>query len=51
LQNIAKNFGSGLVLILERPIQVGDFIEVGDFKGTVERIGGRSTEIRTLDHV
>jgi potassium-dependent mechanosensitive channel len=51
LQNIAKDFGSGLVLIFERPIQVGDFLEIGSFKGTVERIGGRSTEIRTLDHV
>lgn len=51
LQNIAKNFSSGLVLVFERPIQVGDFVEVGDLKGTVERIGGRSTEIRTLDHV
>lgn len=51
LQDIAKNFGSGLVLVFERPIQVGDFVEVGEFKGTVERIGGRSTEIRTLDHV
>ncbi|MBW4467693.1 MAG: mechanosensitive ion channel [Pegethrix bostrychoides GSE-TBD4-15B] len=51
LQNIVKDFGSGLVLVFERPIQVGDFVEVGSFKGTVERIGGRSTEIRTMDHV
>lgn len=51
LQDIAKNFGSGLVLVFERPIQVGDFVDVGEFKGTVERIGARSTEIRTLDHV
>ncbi|WP_202924769.1 mechanosensitive ion channel family protein [Myxacorys almedinensis] len=51
LQDIAKNFGSGLVLVFERPIQVGDFVEVGEFQGTVERIGARSTEIRTLDHV
>lgn len=51
LQDIAKNFGSGLVLVFERPIQVGDFVQVGDFKGTIERIGARSTEIRTLDHV
>lgn len=51
LQDIAKNFGSGLVLVFERPIQVGDFIEVGKLNGTVERIGARSTEIRTLDHV
>ncbi|MDX2212079.1 MAG: mechanosensitive ion channel [Oculatellaceae cyanobacterium bins.114] len=51
LQDIAKNFGSGLVLVFERPIQVGDFVEVGDFQGTVERIGARSTLIRTLDQV
>ncbi|MDX2255937.1 MAG: mechanosensitive ion channel [Pseudanabaenaceae cyanobacterium bins.39] len=51
LQDIAKNFGSGLILIFERPIQVGDFIEVGKLNGTVERIGARSTEIRTLDRV
>jgi small-conductance mechanosensitive channel len=37
--------------LFERPIQVGDFIEVGDLHGTVERIGARSTEIRTLDRV
>lgn len=51
LQNIAKNFSSGLVLVFERPIQVGDFIEVGAFKGTIERIGPRSTYIRTPDFV
>ncbi len=51
LQDIAKNFGSGLILVFERPIQVGDFIEVGNLHGTVERIGARSTEIRTLDLV
>lgn len=51
LQDIAKNFGSGLVLVFERPIQIGDFIEVGEFMGTVERMGARSTVIRTLDQV
>ncbi|MEO0533859.1 MAG: mechanosensitive ion channel domain-containing protein [Cyanobacteria bacterium P01_A01_bin.123] len=51
LQNIARDFGSGLVLIFERPIQVGEFVEFGEFMGTVERIGPRSTEIRTLDQV
>lgn len=51
LQDIAKNFGSGLVIVLERPIQIGDFVEVGEYKGIVERIGGRSTVIRTLDRV
>jgi small-conductance mechanosensitive channel len=51
LQGIAKEFVSGLVIIFERPIQVGDFINVGDLMGTVERISVRSTEIRTLDDV
>ncbi|NJN03216.1 MAG: mechanosensitive ion channel [Leptolyngbyaceae cyanobacterium SL_1_1] len=51
LQNIAKDFGSGLVLVFERPIQVGDFVEFGEFMGMVERIGARSTEIKTLDQI
>ncbi len=50
-QDIAKNFGSGLVLLFERPIQVGDFIEVGKYMGNVESIGARSVTIRTLDRV
>jgi len=50
-QDIAKNFGSGLVLLFERPIQVGDFIEVGEYQGIVERVGARSTVIKTLDLV
>lgn len=51
LQDLAKDLGGGLVLVFERPIQVGDFVEVGEFVGTVERIGARSTEIRTLDQM
>jgi len=51
LQNIANNFVSGFLLTLERPIKRGDFVQVGELLGTVERIGGRSTEIRTLDRV
>lgn len=51
LQGIAKEFVSGLVIIFERPIQVGDFVEVGDLQGTVERISIRSTEIRTVDQL
>lgn len=50
-QDIAKNFGSGLVLLFERPIQVGDFVEIAEYQGTVERIGARSTMIKTFDHV
>ncbi|MFB2934408.1 mechanosensitive ion channel family protein [Aerosakkonemataceae cyanobacterium BLCC-F154] len=51
LQGIAREFVSGLVIIFERPIQVGDFINVGEFMGTVERISVRSTEIRTLERL
>jgi small-conductance mechanosensitive channel len=51
LQNIANNFVSGLVLSLERPIQPGHFVRVGEHHGTIERIGARCTAIRTPDDV
>jgi potassium-dependent mechanosensitive channel len=51
VQNIANNLISGLIITFERPIQVGDFVKVGDLLGTVKRIGARSTEIHTLDQV
>ncbi|MEO0827926.1 MAG: mechanosensitive ion channel domain-containing protein [Cyanobacteria bacterium J06635_15] len=51
VQNITNNFISGFIITLERPIQVGDFVNVGDLVGTVARVGARSTEIRTLDQV
>jgi small-conductance mechanosensitive channel len=49
LQNIVNNFVSGLVLIFERPIQLGDTIEVGPLLGIVRRIGIRSSTVRTYD--
>ncbi|MEW6496170.1 MAG: mechanosensitive ion channel domain-containing protein [Cyanobacteriota bacterium] len=51
VQNIANNLISGLIITLERPIKLGDFVKVGDLMGTVRRIGARSTEIHTLDQV
>ncbi|WP_416670484.1 mechanosensitive ion channel family protein [Egbenema bharatensis] len=51
LQDIARDIGSGVVLLFERPIQVGDFVQVGSFEGTIERINARSTLVRTLDHI
>ncbi len=51
LQDIAKNFASGVVLLFERSVQVGDFIEVNGHKGTVERIQARSIVLKTLDRV
>lgn len=46
-QNILNNFMSGLIILGEQPIRVGDLIEVDGLHGTIEHIGGRSTRIRT----
>ncbi len=51
MQSIASNFVSGLVLLLERPVKVGDRVEVGHLNGDVIRIGGRSTWVRTNDNI
>jgi small-conductance mechanosensitive channel len=47
LQNTINNFASGLILLFERPIRVGDLLEVEGYFGEVLRIGMRSTSIRT----
>ncbi len=47
LQNVVSNFASGLILMLERPINVGDQIDVGGVVGEVKRIGVRSSTVRT----
>jgi potassium efflux system protein len=49
LQNIINNFVSGLILLFERPIKVGDVIEVSDKVGEVRKIGIRASVIRTPD--
>jgi small-conductance mechanosensitive channel len=49
LQNLVNNFVSGLVLIFERPIGVGDTIDFGQRRGVVKRIGMRSSTVRTFD--
>ncbi len=49
LQNVVNNFVSGLILAFERPIQVGDSVEVGPLMGRVNRIGIRSSVVRTFD--
>lgn len=49
LQNIVNNFASGLILLFERPIKVGDVVDVGGQKGTVRKIGLRATIIELFD--
>ncbi|WP_412973232.1 mechanosensitive ion channel family protein [Glaciecola sp. MF2-115] len=50
-QNIINNFISGWILMWERPIKIGDFLEVDNVKGRVEAINTRSTRIRRVDGV
>ena len=51
LQNIASNFISGLVILAERPITIGDRVEVAGVTGQVQQIRSRSTVILTNDNI
>nr|WP_295930207.1 DUF3772 domain-containing protein [uncultured Xanthomonas sp.] len=49
LQSITQNFVSGLILLAERPVKIGDWIKIGDQEGDVRRISVRATEIQVGD--
>ncbi|EKB48809.1 mechanosensitive ion channel family protein [Cecembia lonarensis] len=51
LQNITNNFISGLIILFEQPIKVGDRIEVGEITGDVIKISARSTTVVTNDNI
>jgi small-conductance mechanosensitive channel len=49
MQNVVNNFVSGVILLFERPIRVGDRVQLDDVLGTVSTIGIRASTLRTLD--
>ena len=49
LQAITQNFVSGLILLAERPVKIGDWVKIGDQEGDIRRISVRSTEIQVSD--
>jgi len=51
LQTLASNFISGLIILIERPIKVGDRVTVGNVEGDVVEINIRSTEVRSLNNI
>ncbi|MFD2201580.1 mechanosensitive ion channel family protein [Shivajiella indica] len=51
LQNITNNFISGLIILFEQPIKIGDRIEVGEITGDVIKISARSTTVVTNDNI
>jgi small-conductance mechanosensitive channel len=51
LQNVTSNFVSGLIILIERPIKVGDRIEIGSISGEVRRIGARATTVVTQENI
>ena len=48
LQNVVNNFVSGIIMLVERPIKVGDWVVIGTHEGTVKRINVRATEVETF---
>ncbi len=51
LRDLVNNFACGFLLLLERPLRVGDIVSVNGYEGDVMHIGGRSVTVRTWDHM
>ncbi len=49
LQDVSKNFIAGVLMLIQQPFDIGEFIEVGGYSGTVEAIDLRATQVRTTD--
>jgi small-conductance mechanosensitive channel len=49
LQNVVNNFVSGLIVLFERPVRIGDAVEIGNVQGEVRRLGIRSSTVRTWE--
>lgn len=51
LRDMANNYFSGMLMLIERPFRKGDIVKVGEFEGEVIHLGMRSTTVRTWDHM
>ncbi len=51
LRDLVKNYASGLLLLIERPVRAGDLVSIGDYEGEVSHIGMRSMTVKTWDHM
>jgi small conductance mechanosensitive channel len=49
LQDVVKNFASGIILLVQRPFIVGEYVKVSSYEGTVTAVNSRSTQIHTPD--